>query len=140
MHNESDKPESDRFLVELVDGGLTLERFPDCLFKPVHVRDYVRGKYLERNHDLCQICSPSRVLRSRISGTCRDGRSRGISRNARWLFRRIVGMETLLRLRVAVSCVRTSCRRAFEQCELPSTSTTLGRGLRRIICFRACLL
>src|SRR6267378_5993973 len=69
-----------------------------------------------------------RVLRSRISGTCRDGRSRGISRNARWLFRRIVGMGTLPRLRVAVSCVRTSCRRAFEQCELPSTSVARNRG------------
>jgi len=66
-----------------------------------------------------------------------DGRIRGISRSARWLSRRTVDRGTLPRLRGAVSCVRTSCRRAFGQCELLSTSTTIARGPGRIICLRA---
>src|SRR5713226_468943 len=71
---------------------------------------------------------PSRVLRTRISGICRGDQSLGISRSARWLYRRIVGMGILLRLRVVVSCVRTSCRRAFEPCELQSTLATESRS------------
>src|SRR5205807_3406863 len=69
-----------------------------------------------------------RVLKSRISGICRGDQSRGTFRSARWLYRRTVGMGILLHLRVAVSCVRTSCRRAFEPCELQSTLATEGRS------------
>lgn len=45
----------------------------------------------------------------------------GISRSARWSSRRIVDKGILQLPLVAGSCVRTSCTRAFERCELLST-------------------
>src|SRR4029077_15439539 len=52
---QGDKPEGNWFLIELVDRGLTLKGLRYRLLETVHVRNYVRGEYLDRNHDLCQI-------------------------------------------------------------------------------------